>query len=241
MEIMEKESADALRYWATTGRTGADSPLNLENIATGRRLVTKLWNASRFAESRLAHFTNGVRPAVLLPTDRWLLSRLARTIAGATAELDRYEYAAARAEIDRFFWSDLCDNYLEMAKARLYNEAGAAHYAAQWTLYQALLAVLKLLAPFLPYITEEIYQGLVVAGQGDDRAVVVVVVPQHVEAVAALIRGPHETRMLRLEHDRFAIAFDCGMSIAQVDQDISEADVDFSVVVGDRNGLLERF
>ena len=160
MEIMEKESADALRYWATTGRTGADSPLSPENIATGRRLVTKLWNASRFAESRLARFTNGAHPAVLLPTDRWLLSRLARTIAGATAELDRYEYTAARAEIDRFFWSDLCDNYLELAKARLYSEAGAAHYAAQWTLYQALLSVLKLLAPFLPYITEEIYQGL---------------------------------------------------------------------------------
>ncbi|TMC96835.1 MAG: valine--tRNA ligase, partial [Chloroflexi bacterium] len=124
MEIMEKESADALRYWATTGRTGADSPLSPENIATGRRLVTKLWNASRFAESRLARFTNGAHPAVLLPTDRWLLSRLARTIAGATAELDRYEYTAARAEIDRFFWSDLCDNYLELAKARLYSEAG---------------------------------------------------------------------------------------------------------------------
>jgi valyl-tRNA synthetase len=160
MEIMEKESADALRYWATTGRTGADSPLSPEIIATGRRLVTKLWNASRFAESRLEHFTNGARPTTLLPTDRWLLSRLARTIAGATAELDRYEYAAARAEVDRFFWSDLCDNYLELAKARLYSEAGAAHYAAQWTLYQALLSVLKLLAPFLPYITEELYQGL---------------------------------------------------------------------------------
>ena len=74
MEIMEKESADALRYWATTGRTGADSPLSPENIATGRRLVTKLWNASRFAESRLERFTNGARPAALLPTDRWLLS-----------------------------------------------------------------------------------------------------------------------------------------------------------------------
>lgn len=160
MEIMEKESADALRYWATTGRTGADSPLSPETIATGRRLVTKLWNASRFAESRLEHFTNEACPTSLLPTDRWLLSRLARTIAGATAELDRYDYAAARAEVDRFFWSDLCDNYLELAKARLYSEAGAAHYAAQWTLYQALLTVLKLLAPFLPYITEELYQGL---------------------------------------------------------------------------------
>src|SRR5256886_13951034 len=145
---MGEESGCRPALWGATGWHWADSPLSPENIATGRRLVTKLWNASRFAESRLERFTNGARPAALLPTDRWLLSRLARTIAGATAELDRYEYAAARAEIDRFFLSDLCDNYLEMAKARLYNEEGAAHYAAQWTLYQALLSVLKLLAPF---------------------------------------------------------------------------------------------
>ena len=160
MEVIEKESADALRYWATTGHTGADSPLSSEIIANGRRLVTKLWNASRFAEGRLGDFTNETRPAELLPADRWLLSRLARTIAAATTELERYEYASSRAEVERFFWSDLCDNYLELAKARLYGEAEQERYAAQWTLYQALLSVLKMLAPQLPYITEEIYQGL---------------------------------------------------------------------------------
>ncbi len=61
---------------------------------------------------------------------------------------------------ERFFWSDLCDNYLELVKARLYGEPGPARYSAQWSLYHALLTVLKLLAPHLPYITEEIYQGL---------------------------------------------------------------------------------
>jgi len=160
MEVIEKESADALRYWATTGRTGSDSPLSPEMIANGRRLVTKLWNASRFAEGRLGDFANETQPAELLPTDRWLLSRLARTIAAATTQLEQYEYASSRAEVERFFWSDLCDNYLELAKARLYGEAEQERYAAQWTLYQALLSVLKMLAPHLPYITEEIYQGL---------------------------------------------------------------------------------
>ncbi len=164
-EAIERESADALRYWAASARTGADSPYSEETIANGRRLVTKLWNASRFAEGRLQALdgrvlTDETLPDGLLPTDRWLLSRLARTIAIATGELDGYEYAAARAEIERFFWSDLCDNYLELAKARLYGEAGPQHYAAQWTLYRALLTVLKLLAPYLPCITEEIYQGL---------------------------------------------------------------------------------
>jgi valyl-tRNA synthetase len=160
MELIEQESADALRYWATGGHTGADSPLSMETIANGRRLVTKLWNASRFAESRLSDFAYRTEPEELLPTDHWLLSRLAKTIAVATKELDAYEYASARADVERFFWSDLCDNYLELAKSRLYGEPGPARYAAQWTLYQALLTVLKLLAPHLPYITEEIFQGL---------------------------------------------------------------------------------
>ncbi len=165
MEVIEQESADALRYWATAGRTGADSPFSTETVATGRRLVTKLWNASRFAENRLEDFKfeaagEDIMPSSLLPTDRWLLSRLARTIAYATRELDSYEYATARMEVERFFWSDLCDNYLELAKARLYGEPGPERYAAQWSLYHALLTVLRLLAPHLPYITEEIYQGL---------------------------------------------------------------------------------
>ncbi|HLJ35341.1 MAG TPA: valine--tRNA ligase, partial [Ktedonobacteraceae bacterium] len=108
MELIEEESTDALRYWATAGRTGADSPFNTETIANGRRLVTKLWNASRFAESRLEGFkleaiNDSKITANLLPTDLWLLSRLARTIAYATKELDSYEYATARMEVERFF------------------------------------------------------------------------------------------------------------------------------------------
>ncbi len=167
MEVIERESADALRYWATAGRTGVDSPLNPETLATGRRLITKLWNASRFAQGHLADYTGKISADELLQTDRWLLSRLARTIEQATKNLDNYEYASARVEVERFFWSDLCDNYLELAKARLYGTAGPQRRAAQWTLYQALLTVLKLLAPHLPYITEEIYQGLFREREGE--------------------------------------------------------------------------
>lgn len=165
LALIEQESADALRYWATSVKTGNDTPLNLETIATGRRLVTKLWNASRFATGRLQNLmheqiANDQLPTHLLPTDRWLLSRLAHTIKYATAELERGEYSTARAEVERFFWSDLCDNYLELAKSRLYREDGPERTAAQWTLYQALLATLKMLAPYLPFVTEEIYQQL---------------------------------------------------------------------------------
>ncbi len=165
MELIEQESADALRYWATSIKTGSDTTYNPETLANGRRLMTKLWNACRFAESRLEglageFIAREALAAALLPTDRWLLSRLARVIAYTTSELQNNEYATGRSEIERFFWSDLCDNYLELAKARLYHETGPEKAAAQWTLYTALLTVLKLFAPYLPYITEEIYQHL---------------------------------------------------------------------------------
>ena len=167
MELIEQESADALRYWATSVKTGNDTSFNTETIANGRRLVTKLWNASRFAEARLIGFVDSDEmPEALLPTDRWLLSRLARTIPFATTELEREEYSTARAEVERFFWSDLCDNYLELAKARLYQESGPEHEAAQWTLYHVLLTTLKLLAPYLPYVTEKIYQELFRSQEG---------------------------------------------------------------------------
>jgi valyl-tRNA synthetase len=165
MELIERESADALRYWATSVKTGSDTPFQAEMVATGRRLVTKIWNAARLVERHLEgvdrEFLAAVEvSAILLPTDLWLLSTLSRTISFATRALQENDYASARSEVERFFWSDLCDNYLEMVKARLYGEVEPARDAARWTLYHALLAVLKLLAPYLPYVTEEIYQAL---------------------------------------------------------------------------------
>ncbi|HTK07811.1 MAG TPA: valine--tRNA ligase [Ktedonobacteraceae bacterium] len=163
LALIEQESADALRYWATSVKTGLDTPFHPDTLANGRRLITKLWNASRFAERHLQDLTTeqfAHTPTLLLPTDRWLLHRLAETIDEATRELEQGEYAAARAAAERFFWSDLCDNYLELIKARLYREPGPARLAAQWTLAQALLSVIKLFAPYLPFVTEEIYLGL---------------------------------------------------------------------------------
>jgi valyl-tRNA synthetase len=171
MELIERESADALRYWATSVKTGSDTPFQAETVVTGRRLVTKLWNAARFVERHLEGIDRGFLKATevsatLLPTDRWLLSALSRTISFATRELQENDYASARSEVERFFWSDLCDNYLELVKARLYGEAQLARDAARWTLYHALLAVLKLLAPYIPYVTEEIYQALFRSTEG---------------------------------------------------------------------------
>ena len=92
--------------------------------------------------------------------DRWILSRLQKLIRRTTTAFQEYEYAAAKSEIESFFWNELADNYLEMAKQRLYDPTDPTHPAACFTLQKLLITVLKLFAPFLPYVTEEIYQGI---------------------------------------------------------------------------------
>jgi valyl-tRNA synthetase len=178
LPMLEQFSADAVRYWAASVRTGGDTNLSEEVFRNGNKLVTKLWNASRFALSHLAgHDVPAVAPR-LNPTDRWLLGRLHEVIRRATAAMEEYEFATAKAETERFFWTDLCDNYLELIKLRLYGSDGAAGNGApgaappvegaaaegdaagaRYVLAQAVPAVLKLLAPFMPHITEAIYQG----------------------------------------------------------------------------------
>ncbi|MGH2366642.1 MAG: valine--tRNA ligase, partial [Chloroflexota bacterium] len=112
--MLEQFSADAVRYWAASVRTGGDTNLSEEVFRNGSKLVTKLWNASKFA---LAHL-DGYRPPEALPetlnaTDRWLLARLHEVVRRTTAAMEAYEFATAKSEVERFFWSDLCDNYLE--------------------------------------------------------------------------------------------------------------------------------
>jgi valyl-tRNA synthetase len=101
-----------------------------------------------------------IGPWSLLPADRALLSWLQRLIARATASYRAYDYAAAREATERFFWGTLCDNYLEWVKSRLYDGTPAERRAAQFALHHTLLATLKLFAPILPHVTEEIYQHL---------------------------------------------------------------------------------
>jgi valyl-tRNA synthetase len=170
LAMIQSYSADALRYWAASGGLGRDQVINEEKIAAGARLVTKLWNVARFSEPFLAGHAPapaGAAPLERSPADAWLLARLQRLIARATVHFRAYDYAAAKTEIEAFFWSELADNYLEMAKLRLYNQgAPGPEPGARDTLYRALLALVKLFAPLLPYVTEEIYQGLFRAGDG---------------------------------------------------------------------------
>ncbi len=165
MQMIEEYSADAVRYWAASTGLGKDSVISVEKIQTGVKLVNKLWNVARFSQRFLADYMpSDADMEGLSPADRWILTRLQKLIARSTELFHQYDYAAAKSETENFFWRDLADNYLEMAKQRLYN---ASNPGARYTLYQVLLATIKLFAPFLPYVTEEIYQGLFQAKEGD--------------------------------------------------------------------------
>ncbi len=166
LEMIDKYSADAVRYWAACTGFGKDSIISEEKIQMGARLVTKLWNVARFSQRFLAGFEPPSTPPPLSPADRWILSRAQRLIARVTDSFRDYQYVAAKNEAESFLWGDLADNYLEMAKQRLYDDAHAGQAGARYALHHALLTVIKLLAPILPHITETIYLGLFAPGDG---------------------------------------------------------------------------
>jgi valyl-tRNA synthetase len=166
MEAIERYSADAVRYWAASGGTGKDLRISEEQMNNGARLVTKLWNVAGFSARFLEGYRPPSTPPSLSPADRWILSRAQRLVERVTDLFRAYDYAGAKSETESFFWSDLADNYLEMAKTRLYDAQGATHEGARYALSHVLLAVVKLFAPLLPYVTEEIYRGLFAGIEG---------------------------------------------------------------------------
>jgi valyl-tRNA synthetase len=155
---LDQYSADELRYWACSSKLGTDVLFSEDVLGEGRRLVTKLWNATRFAAARLEGYDPGRQPE-LRPFDRWILSRLTEAAGRATAGMEEYEFSVCMREAEAFFWKALCDNYLEIAKGRLYSEDDPEGRAsAQSALYRALYGALRLFAPILVHITEELYQ-----------------------------------------------------------------------------------
>ncbi len=158
-EVFGKYSVDAWRYFSGGSKLGDDVPFQEKDIVSGEKFITKLWNAGKFTIMHLEGYEPG-EPKKIEMLDRWILSRLSRLIKSATESFDLYEYSRARLELEHFFWRDFCDNYLEIIKDRIYNPEGRgkdAKISAQYGLYESLLSVLKISAPFMPYITEEMY------------------------------------------------------------------------------------
>jgi valyl-tRNA synthetase len=148
VEHLDKHGSDALRYWAASARTGTDTTFDENQIKVGRRLATKLLNASKFALG----FPEG-GGEVTDPVDRALLTGLAQVVEDATAAFEAYDPSRALERAETFFWT-FCDDYIELVKGRAYGDDGASAGVALRT---ALEVLLKLFAPFLPFATEEVW------------------------------------------------------------------------------------
>jgi len=174
VDLIRDKGSDVVRYWASTSRLGSDTAFSEDVLKIGKKLVTKLWNATSFAAMHLDKLIEKPTTAaadvasgkITETLDKWILTRLHKTIAKATEEFETFEYCDARVAVEEFFWKDFCDNYLELVKARVYGEAGDAQgqLSAHITLYHCLNGILRLFAPFVPHVTEELYSHIFETG-----------------------------------------------------------------------------
>jgi len=158
-EVMDKYGADPLRYLSASVKAGEDLPFPEKELVAGQKTITKLWNASRFVFMHLEDF-DGNKPKKLEAMDEWMLSKVNNLIKSCTDSFEKYECSKSKADVDNFFWNVFCANYLEIVKDRVYNpdrRGKDARKSAQYVLYYSLLNILKLFAPIMPFITEEIY------------------------------------------------------------------------------------
>ena len=157
-EMIEKYSSDALRFWAASSKLGEDIPFKEKELATGQKTIIKLWNASRFSFQHLKNYKP--KKTKLKAFDAWQLSKLNSLIKNCTETFENYEYFRTKSDTENFFWNIFFDNYLEIIKNRLYNPANKQEKeSAQFVLYTSLITILKLFAPIMPHITEELYQA----------------------------------------------------------------------------------
>jgi valyl-tRNA synthetase len=164
--VIQKFGADALRYWAAGSHLGQDLRYNERDVRAGAKLVNKLWNAGRFTLLQLESFAP-MRDLVPFAErdmiDRWVMVQAQLALRRVNAGMEAFDYAIGREALDRFFWSVYCDNYLEIVKDRfwrpeLYSEA--ERRSAQSSLYEVLRLLLGMFAPYLPFVTEGLYQRI---------------------------------------------------------------------------------
>lgn len=163
LEVIEKYGADAVRFTLVTGNAaGNDARWQYDKIESSRNFANKINNAARFIMMNLEDFDPNTQESdvCINNIDKWIISRTNEMVAEVTANLDKYEMGIALEKLYNFIWSEFCDWYIEFSKARLTGDDKKARLTAQWTLYTTFVDILKMLHPFMPFITEEIYSHL---------------------------------------------------------------------------------
>ncbi|WP_027396262.1 valine--tRNA ligase [Anaerovibrio lipolyticus] len=195
LEMIEEYGADSLRFMLITGNTpGNDMRFYNERVESARNFANKLWNASRFMLMNLEGFDKSFVPAAedYTMADKWILSRFAKTAQGVTENLEKYELGEAGRLIYEFIWSEFCDWYIELSKARLYDKENVKpRQTAQYVLGYVLERTLRLLHPFMPFITEEIWQHIPHEG----KSIMVSQWPAEDKTIADLIDEASESSM----------------------------------------------
>jgi len=156
-QLIEEYGADAVRYWATGAGLGQNLKFSPTEIKKGKQITTKLWNAAKFVLTMSEDF-NEADNLIFEPADLWIIEELNKTIEESTKYFDEYQYAKAKTGIEEFFMSKFADYYLEFVKYRLYGNEIESKRSAQKTLNDVFINILKLYAPIIPFVTEEIFQ-----------------------------------------------------------------------------------
>ncbi len=162
LEVIDKYGADALRFTLITGNApGNDMRFYWERVEASRNFANKVWNASRFIMMNIEKAdVKDVDLNTLTLADRWILSKVNMLAKDMTENLDKFELGIAASKVYDFIWEEFCDWYIEMVKPRLYNDEDETKAAALWTLKTVLINALKLLHPYMPFVTEEIFTTL---------------------------------------------------------------------------------
>ena len=204
LEVIDKYGADALRLTLVTGNAaGNDMRFYWERVESSRNFANKIWNASRFIMMNLDKADiNNVEEASLTDADKWILSKVNTLVKEVTENMENYNLGVAVQKIYDFIWDEeFCDWYIEMVKPRLYNEGDTTKAAALWTLKTVLIVSLKLLHPYMPFITEEIFCNL-----SDEESIMISPWPLYkdewnfakeeksVETIKEAVRGIRNTR-----------------------------------------------
>jgi len=206
LEVINAYGSDALRISLVTGNSpGNDMRFYYERVEASRNFANKIWNASRFIMMYdIENIPETIDLSRLTEADRWILSKANDLAKDVTDNMEKYELGIAVEKLTEFVWEEFCDWYIEMVKPRLYNEADETRQAALWTLKTVLVQALKLLHPYMPFITEEIYQTVL-----NTQASIMVSewptfedayhFPNEEESISLLKEAIHQIRNIRAE------------------------------------------